>query len=95
MRHFARGLDANFQVYLLGLAAQGELLLHKDAAAGVSRNLAVIALLSERFDELVGDKRDVDEASLHVVRSILQAVRPFATADAAAHLEELATHYAE
>ena len=95
MRHFARGLDANFQLYLIGLAKQGVLLVDRDAVAGVSRNLAVIALLSERFDELIGDRRDADEASLHIARSIIGAVRPFAAADAAAELDKLATHYAE
>ena len=94
MRHFARGLDASFQLYLHGLAEQGVLRLDQDAA-GVSRNLAVIALLSERFDELIGDHREADEAALQVARSILGAVKPFATADAAAELEKLATHYAE
>jgi AcrR family transcriptional regulator len=95
LRHFARGLDTVFQVYLLGLAAKGELQLDVDAAAEISRNLAVIALLSERFDELLGETRDAEDASLHVARSILGALRPLATADAAAHLEELATHYTE
>jgi len=95
MRHFARGLDANFQLYLRGLARQDVLLLDSGEAAGLSRNLAVIALLSERFDELIGDRRDADDASLHVARSIIGAVRPFATADAAAELDNLATHYAE
>jgi len=95
MRHFGRGLDANFQLYLRGLANQGVLLMDMGAAAGISRNLAVIALLSERFDELIGDRRDADEASLHVARSIIGAIRPFATADAAAELDHLATHYAE
>ena len=93
MRHFARGLDANFQLYLIGLAKKGALLLDRNAVAGISRNLAVIALLSERFDKLIGDRRDSDEASLHVARSIIRAVRPFATVDAAAELDKLATHY--
>ena len=95
MRHFARGLDANFQLYLRGLTRQGVLLLDRGAAAGLSRNLAVIALLSERFDQLIGDRRDADDASLHVARSIIAAVRPFAAADAAAELDHLASHYAE
>ena len=95
MRHFARGLKANFQLYLLGLVKRGVLVVDRNAIAGISRNLAVIALLSERFDELIGDKRDADEASLHVARSIIGAVMPFATADAAAELDSLAAHYVE
>ncbi len=95
MRHFARGLDAVLQLHLLGLAEQGMLLLDRDAAAGVSRNLTMIALLSERFDELIGDTRDGEDASLHVARSIISAVLPLASPDAAAELDRLATHYAE
>lgn len=95
MRHFARGLHAVFQLYLIGMAEQGVLQLDNDAAAGIGRNLAVIALLSERFDELIGDRHDAEETSLQVARSILLAIRPFATAQAALELEKLATHYAE
>ena len=95
MRHFARGLHAVFQLYLIGMADAGVLRLDKDAAAGIGRNLAVIALLSERFDELIGDSRDAGDSSLQVARSILGAIRPFATEEAAPELDKLATHYAE
>ncbi len=66
-----------------------------DDVQGVGRNLAVIALLSERFDALVGSARSADDAALHVARSILNTVKPFAAEDAAGKLNELATHYRE
>ena len=61
----------------------------------VGRTLAVIALLSERFDMLVGSSRDADEAALHVARSILSMLKPFAATEAANDIRELATHYGE
>lgn len=94
MRHFARALDASFQHYLIGLAGNGILKLAADDAASLARNLAVIALMSERYDAMVGEARSADEASLHVARSVLGAIKPFATAQAAGELDELATHYA-
>ena len=50
-------------------------------------------ILLARYDALVGDTRTADEESLHVARSVLVALKPFATADAAAELEGLAAHY--
>ena len=95
LRHFARGLNAVFELYLLGLARNDFLNLDMGGIKSVGRNLAVIALLSERFDELTGSKRDADDAAMHVARSILDVLKPFATAEAARQLEELATHYGE
>lgn len=94
MRHFARALQVTLRQYLLGLAGNGILRLAPGDAAGLGRNLAVIALMSERFDAMVGEPRSADEASLHVARSVLGAIKPFAAAQAAAELDELATHYA-
>ena len=93
VHHFARSLVATFEVYVVGLARNGLLIISLDDTAGVSRQLAVIALLSERFDELVGEHDAADEASLRVARSILRVLKPYAAAEAAAHLKELATHY--
>jgi AcrR family transcriptional regulator len=95
LRHFARGLNATFELYLLGLA--GNRLLNVDAQGvnSVGRNLAVIALMSERFDELTGATLGADDAAMNVARSILGLLKPLATAEAVTQLEELATHYGE
>jgi AcrR family transcriptional regulator len=93
MRHFARALDATFQHYLLGLAGSGFLQLAAGDAAGLGRNLAVIALMSERYDAMIGEQRSADEVSVHVARSVLGAIKPFAATQAAGELDELATHY--
>ena len=49
---FARGLHGVFEIYLRELARGGLLDLNDSDASLVSRNLAVIALFSDRFDGL-------------------------------------------
>jgi AcrR family transcriptional regulator len=93
--HFARGLTAAFEIYLLGLARGRLLNVDVQGAKSVGRNLAVIALMSERFDELSGAKQGADDAALNVARSILGLLRPLASAEAVRQLDELATHYRE
>lgn len=95
LRHFARGVTAMFELYVIGLARNGLLNVDMETVKNLSRNLAVIALMSERFDELTGSRQDADDAAISVARSLLGLLKPFAAADAARELEELATHYAE
>jgi len=95
LRHFARGLNAMFEIYVIGLARDGLLNVDMETARSIARNLSVIALMSERYDELTGLQQDPDEAAVSVARSVLSLLQPFATPEAASHLEELATHYRE
>jgi AcrR family transcriptional regulator len=95
LRHFARGVNAMFEIYVIGLARNGLLNADMETIRRVARNLAIVALMSERFDELTGLRQDADDASISVARSLFNVLKPFATAEAARELEELATHYAE
>ena len=95
LKHFAKGLNAVFELYLLGLVRGGVIRMGMEDVQSVGRTLAVVALLSERFDMLVGSSRDADEAALHVARSILSMLKPFAAVEAANDIRELATHYGE
>ena len=95
LRHFARGVNAAFELYLVGMARNGYLDTDMAGVKSTARNLAIIALMSERFDELVDSGRAADDAAIGVARSILGLLAPIASADTAAELEELATHYAE
>lgn len=95
LKHFAKGLNAVFELYLLGLVRGGVIRMGMEDVQSVGRTLAVVALLSERFDMLVGASRDADEAALNVARSILSMLKPFAAAEAANDIRELATHYRE
>ena len=95
LRHFARAVNAAFELYLVGLARNGHLDTDMAGVKSTARNLAIIALMSERFDELVDAGRAADDAAMGVARSILGLLQPLATVETAMELEELATHDAE
>ena len=95
LRHFARAVNSAFELYLLGLVQNGYLNADMAGVKSAARNLAIIALMSERFDELVESGAEADDAAIGVARSILGLLRPLATPDTVMELEELATHYAE
>jgi AcrR family transcriptional regulator len=95
LKHFAKALGATFELYLHGMANNGVLGPGVDDMPMVARNLAVIALFSDRFDSLIGAERTADDAALRIASSVLSMLKPLAPADAAPHLEELATHYGE
>ncbi|MBT8106215.1 MAG: hypothetical protein HKP05_11325, partial [Woeseiaceae bacterium] len=91
--HFASGLAAVFELWMRALGASGELRIEESAASGIGRNLAVIAVFSERFDRLRGRRDDADDAALRVAAAILEAVRPLAAAGSRTHVDELAGRY--
>jgi len=95
LRHFARAVNASFELYLIGLVRNGHLNTDMAGVKSTARNLAIIALMSERFDELVDSGQAADDAAIGVARSILGLLKPIASTDTASELEELATHYAE
>jgi AcrR family transcriptional regulator len=90
---FAKGLVALFELHLRQLTTYGYLVMSDADAPVIARNLAVIALFSDRFDHLTGSSHSADEAALRVAGSILNALKPFSEADAAAHIEDLAARY--
>ena len=91
--HFGKGLAAVFELYLRGLSGNHLLRMGDDDAPVIARNLAVIALFSERFDNLTGKSRSADDAALRVAGSILNALKPFTEESATAYIDELAARY--
>ena len=61
LTHFARGLNAAFELFLRGLVATDVLILEEGDMPTVARNLAVIALFADRFDALVGSGQSADD----------------------------------
>ena len=90
---FAKGLRSVFELYVRQLAAAGQLSVSDADAPLIARNLAVIALFSERFDRLTGRAESADDAALRVAGSVLNTLKPFAVAPATAHIDELAARY--
>ncbi len=93
LRHFARALAAAFEIHLHTLTDGRVLSPGSEEMHVVARNLAVIALFSQRFDALVDPSSSVDISSLKIARSILNLLKPFVSEGAAQHLQELASHY--
>ena len=93
MRHFAKGLAAAFEIHLQALADGRILSPGSDEMHVVARDLAVIALFSQRFDALIDEPSTDDVSSLRIARSILNILKPFVAEGAAEHLDELASHY--
>lgn len=93
MQHFAKGLAAAFEFHLQTLADGRILSPGSEEMHVVARDLAVIALFSQRFDALIDTTSAADVSSLRIARSILNILKPFVTEGAAEHLEELASRY--
>ena len=93
MRHFARGLGATFELYLHALEQSGVMTIDSDDMPLVSRNLAVIALFSQRFDALVDLPRSADDSALRIAAAVLNVLKPYVQASAAAELRDLAMQY--
>jgi AcrR family transcriptional regulator len=93
--HFAKGLVAVFELFLRRLAENGLLTVGDADAPVTARNLAVIALFSERFDILTGQAGSADDAALRVAGSILNAMKPFSVAAAVSLIDELTQRYGQ
>jgi AcrR family transcriptional regulator len=93
LKHFARGVAASFELYLVAMASAGVIRLETVDMAVISRSLAVIALFSERFDALVDSRQTADDSALRVAGSVLNLLKPFVAMEIAPHLDELTTHY--
>ncbi len=91
MRHFARGLTAVFELYLHALAASGVITIDDREIPVVGRNLAVIALFSQRFDALVERTGSADDSALRIAAAVLNVLKPYVHAGVASQLDELAT----
>jgi len=93
LRHFAKGVAAAFEVHLHTLANGQILSPGSEKMHIVARNLAVIALFSQRFDDLVEPSSTAEDSSLRIAESILNVLQPIVTEGASRHLQELAGHY--
>ena len=95
MKHFSRGVIATFELYLHTLNASSVVALEDDDAAIVSRNLAVIALLSDRLDELIDGTHSADDSALRTAAGVLSVLRPLVAETAVEHLDELLAHFSD
>jgi AcrR family transcriptional regulator len=90
---FAKGLTAVLQLYLDGLDRNGVLNIDDSEISVASRNLAVIALFSERFSTISGVDHPADAVALETARSILALLLPYSTGETASVFSELSRQY--
>jgi len=93
LKHFARALVASFELYLHAMIESGVIRLRDDDARLLGRNLAVIALFSEKFDALIDSSPASDDAALRIAGSVLNVLKPFVSEDNEAHFSALAAYY--
>jgi len=95
LKGFSKGLTAIMQLYIEALRRNDVLDVDDREVPVMSRNLVVIVLFSERFDEISGLASPVDVSALRIARSVLGILLPHSSEEAAALIEELTERYSE
>jgi AcrR family transcriptional regulator len=93
LKHFARALTASFELNLRAMTECGVIHPGNSDIRLVSRNLAVIALFSAKFDTLTQSAPSSDDSALRIAGSVLNALKPFIAETFASQLSELAAYY--
>lgn len=93
LKSFAKGLTAIMQIHLAELDRNGALYIGDSDVPIVSRNLVVIALFSERFDEVSGLASSADDSAIRIARAVLAILSPYASDEAVNHWAALSDHY--
>lgn len=93
LRGFAKGLTALMQLYLEALRRNALLAIDDNEMPVVCRNLVVVSLFSERYDDLTVSAERDEVSAMRVAQSVLGIVLPYASPDAAEFIAELSEHY--
>ena len=93
LKHFARALAASFELKLQALIESGVVKLGENDARLVARNLAVIALFSEKFDALADSAPSSEDTAMRVAASVLNVLQPFVGEAYSRQFSELAAYY--
>lgn len=93
LKIFAKGLVAVTQLYLGGMRKSGALAIRTGDIEVTSRNIAVIALFSERLEALLDADMSADASALRIAQSVLSTLMPHTEAESADALIVLADQY--
>jgi AcrR family transcriptional regulator len=93
LRGFSRGLAAVMQLYVEALKRNAFLEIDDSEVPIICRNLVVITLFSERYDEISGAESSAHVAALRIARSVLGVLLPYSSREASQLITELAEHY--
>ena len=94
LKGFAKGLTATMQLYIEALRRNGVLAIDDRDVPVTCRNLVVISLFSERYDEISGAESWTDVATLRIARSVLGILSPYSSEEASHLIAALAEQYA-
>ncbi len=93
LKGFSKGLTAIMQLYIEALRRNDFLEVDDREVPVMSRNLVLISLFSERFDEISDTASSVDVSALRIARSVLGILMPHSSQEGSQLIAELAEHY--
>jgi len=93
LKGFSKGLAAVMQLYVEALRRSRFLQIEDSEVPIVSRNLTVISLFSERYDEVSGAASTADVSALRIARSLLGILLPYSSREALPLMAALVEHY--
>lgn len=93
LRGFSKGLTATMQLYIEALRVDEQLLVEDAEVEYLCRNLVVVALFSERYDEVLQQSGTADLFALNAVRGILKMLLPYGSAVTKPVFAELTSSY--
>ena len=93
LKGFSKALNAVTQLHVEALRREYHLQLKEKEVSLLCRNLVVIALFSERYDELCGIETTADSSALKAARGILGMLAPYASEESMPVFAELTALY--
>ena len=94
LKGFSLALVAIMQLYVEALRTSSVLQISDREVPVMCRNLVVILLFSERFDEISGATSSAEASALRIARSVLGVLLPYSSKDSSKLIAALAEHYA-
>ncbi len=93
LRGFSKALTAMMQLYIEALRNSGYLNMDDREVPITCRNMVVISLFSERYDEINEAALAADVSAFRIAQSILGMLLPYSSREAEQLFAELAEHY--
>lgn len=95
LKGLAIALTAIMQLYIEALRRSAVLAVDDREVPVMCRNLVVISLFSERYDEISGAATSAEASALRIARSVLGILSPYSSKESSKLIGALAEHYAE
>ena len=93
LKGFSKALTAVMQLYIEALRREGHLQVKDTEVSLLCRNLVVIALFSERYDEVCDTEAAADLSALKAARGILGMLSPYGSEESMPVFAELTALY--